>query len=155
MRNSIGANRVAQRRGYVRLARHLVEALRSPFARNDLIAQGGVLASPPRGLASRRLGHSECWGFWGVAIRILGVPGWVTSGFERFASRVDRRAARPQPRLCYGCFLPDLTGFTGSRTRTGPCGQRSTRAHKVPVGGVRFNRQAAPARGSNLASIEG
>ena len=41
MRNTIGANRVAERRGYVRLARHLVEALRSPFARNDLIAQGG------------------------------------------------------------------------------------------------------------------
>ena len=27
-----------------------------------------------------------------------------------------------QPNSCYGCFLPDLTGFTGSQTRAGPCG---------------------------------
>ena len=42
--------------------------------------------------------------------------------------RVDRRACRSQPSPCYGCFLPDLTGFTGSRTRTGPCGQHSALA---------------------------
>ena len=51
---------------------------------------------------------------------------------------------RSQPSPCCGCFLPDLTGFTGSRTRTGPCGQRSAQLgrRRLKIHGVegRFKR---------------
>ena len=48
--------------------------------------------------------------------------------------------------------IPDLTGFTGSRTRTGPCGQRSVQAQKIPVASGQFNRVGeAAARRISLA----
>ena len=72
--------------------------------------------------------------------------------------RVDRRACRSQPSPCCGCFLPDLTGFTGSRTRTGPCGQHSALAAPKADGTRRAPEfQTAPrlARSPRVARVRG
>ena len=39
---------------------------------------------------------------------------------NRMCRRGTAGRTHPQPETCCGCFLPDLTGFTGSRTRADP-----------------------------------
>ena len=44
----------------------------------------------------------------------------IVRGFGRSCRRGTAGRTHPQPETCYGCFLPDLTGFTGPRTRADP-----------------------------------
>jgi len=98
--NAIATDRVAQCRCDMALARDFVEALRTPFTRDDLIAQSRLPISSLRMTSNDFEAAGLCRG--------------LTAGL-----------IRSQPSPCCGCFLPDLTGFTGSRTRAGPCGQCS------------------------------
>ena len=89
----------------------LIEVLRSPLSSDDLITQGlflpGGFEGSLRGAGSR-------------AVRVRFDWPWCSWFSRRPCRRGTAGRTHPQPETCYGCFLPDLTGFTGPRTRADP-----------------------------------
>ena len=79
------ADRIAQRCRHVSLAAHVVEALRPPLARENLVAQ-----------PETRDSAASAWRSAAPGLRRAGIAG----------------RPRSQPNSRYRCFLPDLTEFT-------------------------------------------